>query len=82
MRLSHLDAEVVISPSSPYKCTAEGEIAAKKSHKKMKSVGKTGGFRPIKDQNTKILLNFNGVFLRDFCSALNVTAPIKSVFDG
>ena len=36
--LSHLDAEVVISPSSAYKSTPEGEIAAKKSHKKRKSV--------------------------------------------
>ncbi|MBR2454268.1 MAG: spore cortex biosynthesis protein YabQ [Clostridia bacterium] len=30
--LSHLDAEDVISPSSAYNCTTEGEIAAKKSH--------------------------------------------------
>ena len=31
--LAHLDAEVVISPSSSYQSTPDGEIAAKKSHK-------------------------------------------------
>ena len=61
MGLLHLDAEDVISPSSSYKCTAEGEIAAKKSHKKRKSVGKTDGFRRIKDKILKfyrILIEF------------------------
>ena len=38
--LSHSDAETVITHPSTYKCTADGEISAKKSHKKRKSVGK------------------------------------------
>ena len=70
--LAHLDAEVVISSSQSYKCTAEGEIAAKKSHEKGKSVGKTDEFQHIKDKDIKIPQNSNSIFLRDFCSALNV----------
>ena len=60
--LSHLDAEVVISLSSSYQCTTESEIAAKKSHKKRKSVGKTDGFRRIKDK----ILKFHRILIEFF----------------
>ena len=54
---------------------SEGEITAKKLHKKKKTDGSPVGFQHIKDKNIKIPLNFNCIFLRDFCSAINKTSP-------
>ena len=75
MGLFHLDAEDVILPSSAYKSTAEGKSATKKSHKTKKSAD-FGGFQliQIKKLQKKLFLLQN--FYRDFCSALNETAPL------
>ena len=75
MGLSHLDAEGVILPSSAYKGTPEGKSATKKSHKMKISAENSADINLFKVKKLNFKAIFNQHYYRDFCSALNGTAP-------